>query len=137
MGFPVLTNLYKPNEKITLNPFYSAAILQSSFFSFFRIHRLVERRCGQVVESFGYNEHNGRLEETRKSCQRRPTKYTYAPNSHRVSEYVLYMIIILYSAPFSPLGFNTQHCQNNLNKKVKPTTKACHSTKGYHGHSAY
>ena len=61
--------------------------------SFFRIHRLVERRCGQVVESFGYNEHNGRLEETRKSCQRRPTKYTYAPNSHRVSEYHL----IIYS----------------------------------------
>lgn len=107
LGFPVLTNLYKPNEKITLNPFYSAAILQSSFFSFFRIHRLVERRCGQVVESFGYNEHNGRLEETRKSCQRRPTKYTYAPNSHRVSEYVLYMIIILYSAPFSPLAFHS------------------------------
>ena len=49
---------------------------------------MVERSCGQVVESFGYNEHNGRLEETRRSCQRRPTKFTYAkPNSQRVSEY--------------------------------------------------
>ena len=49
---------------------------------------MVERSCGQVVESFGYNEHNGRLEETRRSCQRRPTKFTYAkPSSQRVSEY--------------------------------------------------
>ena len=54
---------------------------------FFRTHRLIERSCGQIVESFGYNNLNGRLEETRKSCQRRPTKFTYAPNSHRVSEY--------------------------------------------------
>ena len=53
----------------------------------FRTHRLIERSCGQIVESFGYNNLNGRLEETRKSCQRRPTKFTYAPNSHRVSEY--------------------------------------------------
>ena len=58
------------------------------FPCFFRLHRMVERSCGQVVESFGYNEHNGRLEETRRSCQRRPTKFTYAkPNSQRVSEY--------------------------------------------------
>ena len=70
-------NIYKSNN---INHFFSR-------FSFFRIHRLIEQSCGQMVESFGYNDHNGRLEETRKSCQRRPTKFTYAPNSHRVSEY--------------------------------------------------
>ena len=59
----------------------------STLYFFFRTHRLIERSCGQIVESFGYNNLNGRLEETRKSCQRRPTKFTYAPNSHRVSEY--------------------------------------------------
>lgn len=60
--------------------FAVANFQQKSAFSS-RVYRLIERRCGQIVESFGYNEQNGRLEETRKSCQRRPEKFTYAPNA--------------------------------------------------------
>ena len=71
---------------LTKNPSFFVTSSSTLYF-FFRTHRLIERSCGQIVESFGYNNLNGRLEETRKSCQRRPTKFTYAPNSHRVSEY--------------------------------------------------
>ena len=89
-------------------------VLECSFLSFFRIHRLVERRCGQVVESFGYNEHNGRLEETRKSCQRRPTKFTYAPNSHRVSEYDYYSVPPPPSSPSTFFGLLCMYSASGL-----------------------
>ena len=84
--------LFQPQYFFTIYVFLSNCWFYIDFF--FRIHRLTEQRCGQVVESFGYNDHNGRLEETRKNCQRRPTKFIYAPNSQRVSEYAIFGIPI-------------------------------------------
>ena len=84
-----ISSIFNLNNRMYLGKFVKLLCFYPYIDFIFRIHRLTEQRCGQVVESFGYNDHNGRLEETRKNCQRRPTKFIYAPNSQRVSEYVM------------------------------------------------
>ena len=85
----IISSIINLNNRMYLGKFVKLLCFYPYIDFIFRIHRLTEQRCGQVVESFGYNDHNGRLEETRKNCQRRPTKFIYAPNSQRVSEYVM------------------------------------------------
>ena len=89
----IISSIFNLNNRMYLGKFVKLLCFYPYIDFIFRIHRLTEQRCGQVVESFGYNDHNGRLEETRKNCQRRPTKFIYAPNSQRVSEYVMWYLV--------------------------------------------
>ena len=61
----------------------------------FRIHRLVERKCKRVRETFTYNDQNGHLAEIKK-CQRSPTKFAYGGSSSSVSIFIFIFLHIDY-----------------------------------------